>query len=308
MKTKTLLLVFLLGLIHSGISGQFYYQDFDQIDNPDVVPIVIDSSSTLWQIGVPQKNLFDAAYSPVNALVTDTLLPYPVSDTARFYITLPLTEEIYWSYYWSNVAAVKWMQKLDIDSLDGGMVEFSIDQGVSWENAFTSAYTYNYYGYEFDNVGELSDGNLAFSGSDNTWREVWLCFQFGWLFESTDTLRLRYSFISDSIPGTSEGWMIDNFTIEPTFVHTVEKSDAPNYMTIYPNPTNDKIHIAVKNVPGYHIIKSIELVSEQGVVVKRYGISPTKFFIDVSDIHPGKYLLNITTNLSTEVHRVIIVD
>jgi len=308
MKTKPILFAILFGFICSGVYCQFYYQDFDENDYPDVVPIFIDSSSTLWQIGEPEKTLFDAAYSPVNVLITDTLLPYPVSDTARFYINLPLTEEIYWNYYSSNVAAVKWMQKLDIDSLDGGMVEFSTDSGESWENAFTSGYTYNYYGYEFENVGELSDGNLAFSGTDNNWREVWLCFQFSWLWDVTDTLRLRYTFISDSIPGTKEGWMIDNFAIEPTFVHTVEKSDSPNYMTIYPNPTNDKIHIDIKRVPGYHVIKSIRLISEQGVVVKHFGTSPTKFFIDVSDIHPGQYLLNITTNLSTEVHRVIIVD
>jgi len=46
--------------------------------------VVMDSASGIWQIGPPQKAIFDSAYSLPNALVTDTLNTYPVNQECYF--------------------------------------------------------------------------------------------------------------------------------------------------------------------------------------------------------------------------------
>jgi hypothetical protein len=301
----------LLFLAFSQITlAQYYYQDFDNgtpNDWTDTLSIQIDATSSLWQIGVPQKNFFDEAYSPPRAIMTDTINPYGVSDTAVFYTYVVMDEEFIDYYY--GIAAFKWVQKLDIDSLDGGTVDFSFDNGETWENAFTSPYVYNWYGWENNNLDTLSDGTPVFSGTDSTWNEIWLCYEYGWFSTLDDTLKIRFTFFSDSIPGESDGWIIDNLLLEPTIIHTVTERNASNsYVNLYPNPTSERINIELKKRDSFHVIEELRIFSEEGKLMKAYSNIPTKFFIDVSDYPPGIYEVMVRSNLKTETHKVVVTE
>ncbi|MCH2213992.1 MAG: T9SS type A sorting domain-containing protein [Flavobacteriales bacterium] len=305
---KTFLVIFcILFLFSSSSFSQFFVQDFDTEDpDPwyDALEVSIDSSSTLWQIGQPQKEIFDQALSLPNAILTDTLNPYPVADTSTFYCAAPLDEE--WGFF--GIVAFTWAQKLDIDSLDGGTVDFSVDGGQTWENAFTSPFVYNWYGWEYpENVDTLANETVVFSGKDSDWQEIWLCYDYSWLFETSDTLLVRFTFFSDTIPGNADGWMIDNMRLEPTFVHTVgEDPSSASYVNLYPNPVQNKLHIELKKSDQFHIIEELVVFSENGQVVKHFNRIPTKFFVDVSDLPTGIYEVLVRSNLKSEVQKVVI--
>ena len=113
-----------------------HYQYFDGADTNVWNSILIEMDTTnpnnIWQIGPPQKVIFNSASTAPNVIVTDTINSYPNSDTSRF-ITHTQSD-----FAVMGIMAFQWSQKLDYDTTgyDGGLVEYSIDGGTSWENAF----------------------------------------------------------------------------------------------------------------------------------------------------------------------------
>jgi hypothetical protein len=96
--------------------GRFF---IDSISNPD----------NSWQICPPQKNVFSEAQLSTNAIVTDTINPYPINDTSDFTVihkvNLALSDE--------QIMALSGYYKVDSDSLkDFGLIEYSPDNGITW--------------------------------------------------------------------------------------------------------------------------------------------------------------------------------
>ncbi len=302
MNIKNLLFIFFLLCPFLGQS-QYLSQYFDGADTLEWNSVFIEidtSSSNVWQIGMPSKTLFSSALSIPNAILTDTLNFYPLNNNSSFSFYLP-TEDFGW-----GILAIQWMQKIDLESgMDGGIIEFSNDSGMSWANAFNNPFVYSFYGFDEANADTLVSGDLAFSGTDTIWRDIWLCFDVSWL-NWGDNLSIRYRLQSDSVESNSEGWMIDNMMVHPTFVHTMNEVDQAEYMTINPNPTTGKIEINTRKNADYHIIESIQLINSNGESVKEYGVSPTKFTIDIGDQANGVYILKVKTNLQYEFFKVIL--
>ena len=57
-----------------------------------LVQIEIDTSNAgnIWQIGQPDKAIFDSAFSAPNAIVTDTVNYYPINDSSSFILMFEL--------------------------------------------------------------------------------------------------------------------------------------------------------------------------------------------------------------------------
>ena len=73
---KIYLTIILLVFVVRYSTAQFYTQYFDGADTTVWNSILIDidhDSSNVWQIGTPQKNIFDSAATQPNAIVTDTI-------------------------------------------------------------------------------------------------------------------------------------------------------------------------------------------------------------------------------------------
>lgn len=285
-------------------SGQNFYQYFDGEDTvfQNSVNVILDTSANnIWQIGKPQKIIFDSASTFPNAIVTDTINFYPVNNVSRFRINV-LDE--YTSY---GVFALQWNQKLDLDSnYDGALLEFSVDNGVTWENAFNNPYVYNFYGYNEENVDTLVTGEFVFSGTDSIWRNIWFCFDLSWMDMLPDTFNFRFSLLSDSVNNNREGWLIDNFLANITQYHTVKDVVQSNYLNIYPNPTNDIIYIEAEKLMEFHIIEHMELINAQGEIVEVWNNLPTKFWFDTKIFPAGFYFLKIKTNIKTETIPLVI--
>lgn len=294
----------LIILIVRSSTAQFYTQYFDGADTvfDNSVNVFPDTSSAnIWQIGTPQKVIFNSAATLPNAIVTDTINNYPVNNTSIFRIKM-YNQFIAW-----GVLAVQWKQKLDMDAdYDGGIVEFSIDSGNTWQNAFNNPYVYNFYGFQPANQDTLTTGEYAFSGTDTTWRDIWLCFDLSWMSFNPDTLHFRFTLKSDSIDNNKEGWMIDNMLAHHTMIHTVKDVNQTSYLNVYPNPANNIIHIEAEKLMEFHIIEHMELINPQGKVVEQWKNIPTRFWFDTGKYEDGIYLLKIKTNIRSETIPVIV--
>ena len=172
---KAQITTYLLTLIFPLVSFCQYefYQYFDGADTNEFSSILIDidtASSNIWQIGAPQKSIFDSAATTPNVIITDTINYYPSNNTSSFQYTI-----IPWTTW--GILAIQWKQKLDMDfGKDGGIIEFSVDGGNTWQSAFDNPYVYNFYGFDTNNVDTLQTGEDAFTGVDSTWKDIWLCY------------------------------------------------------------------------------------------------------------------------------------
>ena len=303
---KLYLLVFFLGFSLHYTAAQFLTQYFDGADTSALNAILIDidsSGSNVWQIGQPQKIIFDSAFTAPNVIVTDTINSYPINDTSRF------IAKIYNNIGFSNILALQWTQKLDLDSgFDGGIIEFSTDTGITWVNVFNNPFVYNFYGYQLANADTLQGGEFAFSGTDSTWRDIWLCLDLSWIWQIqvVDTILFRFTLISDSIDNNREGWMIDNMLAHITFIHTVNEKEQLRYLNVHPNPANGIIYVETEKRMDFHIIEKMELIDPLGRVIDRWTNIPTKFWFDSAKYNSGLYYLKIKTNIKSETVPLVI--
>ncbi len=107
---KSLLIVLSLSFFSPRLSAQTFYQYFDGADTltTSVIVNIVSDSSNVWQIGRPQKTIFDSAATLPNAIVTDTIGFIPLNNTSSFIISVhPYTLGPF-------VSAYQWKQKLDL--------------------------------------------------------------------------------------------------------------------------------------------------------------------------------------------------
>lgn len=302
---NTRLIAIIIGLITPflGHTQTYYSQYFDGADTSSLNSLIINidtSSSNVWQIGTPSKTIFNSAATAPNAIVTDTINPYPINNVSSFSFGV----DPQW-FGW-GILAFQWKQKLDIDNTgDIGMIEFSIDTGNTWQNAFNNPYVYNLYGFDPSNQGLSANGDIGFSGTDTNWRDIWLCLDASWL-SFNDSLIFRFSLKSDSINNNKEGWIIDNLSHHLTLIHTLNEIKQKDYLKVYPTITNGKIDINARKSDQFHIIKNMQLINIQGEIVEEFGISPTKFSININHHPTGVYFLKVTTNFQTETFKIIL--
>jgi len=301
---KTKIITVLIGLVFPFITqGQSYNQYFDGADTSASNSIFIHldtSANNVWQIGPPQKVVFDSAATKPNVIVTDTSNSYPTNNTSSFVFGIDP------QLFGFGVLAIQWKQKLDMDKgTDGGIIEFSSDTGSTWENVFNNPYVYNFNGFDSTNQDTLKNGEYAFTGTDSSWKDIWLCFDLSWL-SLNDSLIFRFTMKSDSIDNQKEGWLIDNLIAHFSIVHTIAEIEQKKYMKISPNPTSNRIYINTKKQEDFHIIERIELIDVKGDIIQEWGVSPTKFYIDIGD-HPNAiYFLRIKTNKKYETFKVLL--
>ena len=289
---KNLLLFISLAISTNLLFAQDYKQYFEGTNNS--LTIKIDTNiNNIWQIGQPQKILFNSAATVPNVIVTDTINTYPPNNNSKFSFEI---------FSYSGILAIQWMQKLDMEiSKDGGIVEFSNDNGVTWENAINSPYAYNFYGYDTANVDTLSNGKLGFTGTDTTWKNIWLCLD--GQFYYGDTLLVRFTFMSDSNNTSQEGWIIDNVIASETWLHTLEEArkKQEELVKVYPTITSGKVNIVLKKLVENHFVESMNVVDINGRIIQSFDKIPSRFFIDLRDNPNGIYYLQVNTNLTKEV-------
>ena len=253
-------------------------------------------AENVWQIGTPQKTLFDSAYSAPNALVTDKLNSYPTDNYSTTYMTLVVADGLMWFYF---------VHKYDTDTLeDGGKIELSIDGGANWHNLRDSAYWNSVgcrvdgtrlYSYQ-DTVASL--GDQGFSGNSGGWLDTEFEFFYQNITVLMDTFQLRFVFASGSVETNKEGWLIDDITIGANHIGIEEHRE--NELSFYPNPTSGLLRFKDFLNPK----TPVRIYDSTGRIVETNAIVDGR--LDISHLTDGIYVLTIVTEQYTKTGKVVL--
>ena len=242
---------------------------FDADDTVYQHAVFIDTDSHVhnsWQIGRPDKAIFDSAHSWQNAIVTDTLHPYAVNDTSIF--VLSLRNFLNTSYWWHAVNAVTFFYQMDVDTGSKGIVEYSADIGHTWH------------------VASLAESHYPDTTTFTHASTGWQCYTI-YFNQISDSLLLRFTFISDSDTSTHDGWIIDDINVN-YWTEGVSTLTRPGTYFIYPNPAKTKLMISTASMVGTVVIYNIS-----GQIVHRKNYNDSSAQIDVSQLPRGMYLIHV---------------
>jgi hypothetical protein len=294
---KNLIIIIVLNFICGSIIAQVYgyHEETNLETNTGMIKFDTSIPNNIWQIGEPQKVIFDEAYSVPNAIMTDLNNPYPVNNTSSFYLSI---KEVQW--FTGSPSTLRFYHKFDTDSLtDGGYIDVSYDGGASWLNIiydstmFNCSWTPGFWYFSSNFYGDsdtLFNGMNGFSGKSDDWQES----MFIWFYclgvdeEYPDSMMIRFNFISDDLPSDKEGWMIDNIVLHSDLCGFTPEGKTNDYsVTIQPNPINNESRIII-----------------HGTIKTKYNLTITDIFgrqvytITASD---NEFLLN-NTGLKTGIY------
>lgn len=261
MKNKTSLILYFLIFVSPLIS---YSQGALTICNSFDTTTTYLSVDTLgiWEIGQPNKTVFDSSYSGANSIVTDLDSLYPSNDTSKFYAVFK--DE------WGGVPnylglysplEIEFNHRFITDSItDYGSIEMSLDDGNTWYDILSSEHNATWgpnwpYANEhfFEGTGDTLFDSLAVFGNSNGWVHSKFSKDIEQIIWNDniypDSIIVRFSFITDSIGG-NEGWQIDNLCMSMDFISGIAENQIIEELSIYPNPNNGDFSIPENSDEG----------------------------------------------------------
>jgi hypothetical protein len=263
-------------------------------ENPGIFNrIFIDTNANpnnIWQIAEPGKLFFNIAHSPTHVIITDSINPYPTNDTSSFIITH--VRDGGWGG--NTLLLLDFWFKMDSDTLnDYGIIELSIDKGQTWYNVLTSD-TLLFINW-FEPKPSLTGFIPAWTHFSADLSSI--TYSLGY----SDTLLFKFTFISDNIQTTKEGWMIDDFRFED-YWEGIQELRNDHLITISPNPVSDLLQIDRKSNADKESIEVMDLTGRKMMSVKTFK----ERNIDVKQLTPGLYLLKYTNKDGMAVKRFVV--
>jgi hypothetical protein len=278
----------------------FHTFDFNSIEDSSFYFFSYDTLqiNNIWQVGIPNKNIFSSGYFSPKALVTDTVNSYPDNNISSFQFSIKNCSEannggcgaygpcfIYVAY------------KINTDTLaDGGIIEVS-HNGSPFINIIedtlveigTEIYSFN------DTLSSI--GKPGFSGTSLNWKEFGM--SYGPTSQGFDTITLRFTFVSDGNQTNKDGWMIGMIQTGGIFegIATIFKNDM---ITINPNPCKETLHVKVTD---NYKNGSLAIISQEGQVLKRISVT-SNLTVDISDIPVGFYILQYTSGAFYSIKKI----
>lgn len=263
--------------------------------------VINNSSQNLWQIGKPSKQFFDSAYSAVNAIITDTLINYPVNNYSSFDIKIG---EFNYNYYYGYYVGMQIKHKFDTDTLrDGCYISVSYDYGDTWMNIINDdSWHYDVHPGEeywsslslYSTEDTLFNGEYGFSGNSGDWKTTF----FSWFYipvksqdDLADTTIIRFNFISDDIDNGKEGWMIDDIVLLSVDLGGNIAENSNQGFEVMPMPIESTSKIVLNK--EQEMIR-YQIINPAGVILTdRVMKNCRSFEINRSDLHNGIYFLRV---------------
>lgn len=265
--------------------------------------------NNIWQIGKPQKTFFDSAYSAKNALVTDTINPYPKNAYSYFDVKL-------YDMQWLGGGEVCdfsfWHKYQTEKGKAGGYILASIDNGTTWNKIIDSNNRLNFcevcqftqanglYKY----IDTLDNGISAFSGTSKGWEQVfWIFGTYGVKRQPFDTLILRFIFQSDNSTNVADGWMLDNISLHTTFGSSIY-TNTKNNLSIYPNPAQGNTTLQTTNGEDIENITIKDVLGKE--VYTQKAINQNAITLNISHLPKGCYFATVETQKGLSTQRLIL--
>jgi hypothetical protein len=246
-----------------------------------------DSTDTVnrWQIGTPNKAVFNSAYSPINVIVTDTLNTYKPSDTSVFmFAKIPGYSSIGWK--WHTFGGRYYVNS---DTLtDYGRIEYSPNKGVTWINLLedtTGLVLWDSWGTQKPVLSGNSNGWKSFNCIVNIPESIHV---FNELNRLSDTMLYRFTFITDSAETYKDGIMFDNIVVNEMVIDNVSDPYASNNLiTVYPTPAQSTLRVSYAQPMHQPQIRITNSMGQTIRIMNNY----TATDIDISDLPNGVYML-----------------
>jgi hypothetical protein len=244
----------------------------------------------VWQIGQPQKVIFDSSYTLPNSIVTKLDTSYPPNDTSSFIFRELITSQLSAGYF---AFFVEGYFKINSDTIsDYGYIEFSPNNGISWHK-LSPMISYPNGSNKIDSI---------FTGNTNGWA-YFGSFVGGYNYniQSGDTVAYRFTFISDSVQTNKEGWILDNIGFD--FIgESVPEIENANLINISPNPTNNNLIINRNPTNTKEIIQVFNYTGQ--IVLENSNFKGR--YIDTRQLQNGFYLLKYSNNKSYCIKKFIV--
>jgi hypothetical protein len=286
MKNLIPLLFIFLGLL---VQAQFsnFCVDFE---NPEYITAVSIDSVTypenLWQIGPPQKPGFDLVISQPNAIVTDTLNPYPANSVSSFTIM----NQVSLGFYYDLVFLLGYYF-VQSDSLnDFGTLEFSPDNGATWIDLISDTL----YPANFQWMGLKP----VLTGNSYGWHPFeMLLADIGSIFplQIGDTVLYRFKFMTDNTFDNLGGLMFDDICFGEFIEGISETQFKPVMTTIFPNPSKEHFNISFEN-PRSCLFELAVYDEQSHRIITIENIGGHSMVLDASSLQPGVYFYKLTNN------------
>lgn len=240
------------------------------------ITTVDTAASNSWTLSnfTGTKVLLANGYNDSYALVTDTARYYKSNSSSSFTVYKNTGEE---SNYTDGNFLLSFYHKLNSDSAkDGGFIEVSFDDRQTWENVIydsvniecsQSTFGLNMY----TGTQLLANGQPGFSGDINEWTLVEVPFTMYILTKKPRAVHIRFTFVSDSIPDTKEGWAIDNIKLSQVQLPggLNKQSSVSHIFRTSPNPCMDELQITASSDK---LNGTISIYSIEGKLVARYTL------------------------------------
>lgn len=272
--------------------------NFDDGFTPSGYSLQIDTvtyPNNIWQIGAPQKNVINSAFSPPNVIITDKSDQYPPNDTSVF-----LFKHIdQGGYSTPHSAELAGYYMVNSDSLnDYGTIEISLDQGTTWINLITDTFYTSFY--------QWFTPKPTLTGNSKGWVNFWVHLaDLGQAFNVNlhDTIIFKFTFISDSISDTLDGLAYDNFQFCDG-VEGIKEILSDNLIVVYPNPTHDLLFIERRIQPQNESVKIYNLTGQIVFEDKNFK----EKFVDIKKIKlkDGFYFLYYSDAKSYSIKKIIL--
>jgi hypothetical protein len=255
----------------------------------------LTDSTNIWQVGKPQKTVFDSAYSPKNVIVTDSLNPYAINDTSYFIIT---NTTGFGGFTVPSVVLLSGYYYVNTDTLtDYGKIEFSADHGATWIDLINDT-TYASYIH-------WSLGKPTLTGNSNGWKRFYVHLgQLGPVLgiSDGDTVLYKFSFFSDSVQTYKDGLMFDDFRFED-WAESVPDINTDNLISLYPVPARDELYVNTRSLGK---TRKLKILNTLGALVYQ----DDNFLNQTVDIHTlktGMYVLYYSDEEHSSVKRFTVV-
>ncbi len=285
--------------------------DFD-LDN--CVYVVDSDSSNTWIIGIPQKTFFGDSRSFPNAIMTDSLNPYPINNNDFIQFDIPAVDGV----YSSSSAYVEFWHKFQFDTLkDGGYFKVAFDDSpyftkdqMEYGDSLLIEYCdyIDFCGAQYMHDDLFGDSINGFTGTLDEWSYTRVLFVFQSPLRTgnmqmksynieVDTVHFRFYILTDSIDGGEAGWIIDDFLYGTAYLGgNINDTQNNLHLKTYPNPVSNKMTLFMQGVNDANI--DIDLFDVTGRRVKRFENIFTDAggyaTIDFTDIPPGIWMISIS--------------
>jgi len=280
MKTLNFIIILFLLNISFNINAQILDTNW-QFDGK----IEVDTTqvNNIWDYGVSEKEFLNLRNDSV--LITSLTENYPVNNSSSFDFSFDIN-----SIDLSLFIVVDWRHSMDVEpKKDGGYVEVSLDGKKTWHNIYDQdSIEEPIMVWYSDKVDTLPNNQIGYSSKIENGGSG-ICFGDFYPFQS-DTVTLRFTFISDSVDTKQEGWMFYDISIKQVLWDDIEESNTKAIINLQPNPVSTQTKITLPQTWQQANLSLYDLTGKLLIQKNNYTNNQT---INISHLPKGNYFLKL---------------